>query len=85
MYPGFVKEAEAEGNKPALVSFRNAMAVEEIHHNFYEEALKSVKSGKDLVATSIYVCDICGNTVYGGAQDKCSVCGAPKAKFVEIK
>jgi hypothetical protein len=33
MYPAFIKEAEAEGNKRALISFRNAMAVEEIHHS----------------------------------------------------
>ena len=30
MYPGFIKEAEAEGNKAAVISFRNANAVEKI-------------------------------------------------------
>jgi methylamine---glutamate N-methyltransferase subunit C len=84
MYPEFIKEAEAEGNKAALVSFRNANAVEEIHYNLYGEALEAFEAGNDLPATSIHVCDICGNTVAGDAPDKCHVCGAPGAKFTEV-
>jgi rubrerythrin len=85
MYPGFVKEAEKEGNTAALASFRNAMAVEEIHHGLYNEALNAVKGGKDLPAKAVFVCSVCGNTVHDGAPDKCPICSAPKAKFVEIK
>lgn len=78
MYPGFLKEAEAEQNVPAAVSFRNALAVEEIHHNLYSDALESLKKGKDLPRQDIFVCEVCGNTVYGHAPDKCPVCGAEK-------
>ena len=85
MYPGFVAEAEKEGNKPALMSFKNAMAVEEIHHNLYKEALAAVNAGKDLPETKIFVCPVCGNTVKGAAPDKCPICGVPKDKFVEVK
>ncbi|MEI6150726.1 MAG: rubrerythrin family protein [bacterium] len=85
MYPGFVQEAEKEGNAAAVVSFRNAMVVEEIHHGLYNEALKAVKGGKDLPGKAVFVCAICGNTVHDSAPDKCSVCGASKAKFIEIK
>jgi len=84
MYPKFVAEAEAEGNKQALVSFKNAMAVEEIHHGLYNEALASVKAGSDLPAASIYVCPVCGNTVTGSAPDKCPICNVPGDKFTEI-
>ncbi len=84
MYPAFIKEAEAEGNKAALVSFRNANAVEEIHYNLYGEALEAFEAGNDLPAATIHVCDICGNTVVGDAPDKCHVCGAPGAKFTEV-
>ncbi|MHC4643671.1 MAG: rubrerythrin family protein [Planctomycetota bacterium] len=84
MYPGFVAEAEKEGNKPAEVSFKNALAVEEIHHGLYSEALESVNSGSDLPETKIFVCQVCGNTVRGEAPDKCPVCGAAKEKFTEI-
>jgi len=85
MYPEFVKVAEAEKNQPALVSFKNAMAVEQTHHNLYAEALKAVEGGKDLPAAAIYVCPVCGHTEVGGAPDRCPVCNVPKDKFVEVK
>ena len=84
MYPEFIKQAEAEGNKAALISFRNANQVEETHYNLYREALETLAAGDDLPAASIHVCDICGNTVVGDAPDKCEVCGAPKARFHEV-
>ena len=84
MYPAFIKEAEAEGNKAALVSFRNANAVEEIHHCLYTEALETLTAGKDLPAAAIHVCEVCGNTVVGEVPDKCPVCGAAKSKFKEV-
>lgn len=85
MYPPFLKEAEAEKNVPAAVSFRNALAVEQIHHDLYSEALETLKKGKDLPPQDIFICDVCGNTVYGHAPDKCPVCGAPKAKFSKVQ
>ena len=84
MYPGYVAEAEAEGNKAAAYSFKNALAVEEIHHGLYSKALETVKSGSDLPAKKIYVCEICGNTVEGQAPDSCPVCKAAREKFKEI-
>ncbi len=85
MYPGFIAEAQAEGKKAALKGFEFANEVEELHHNLYSEALKAVESGKDLPVQAIYVCGVCGNTVYGAAQDKCSVCGVAADKFFEVK
>jgi rubrerythrin len=85
MYPVFVSEAVAEGNKPAEVSFRNAMAVEKIHHGMYSQALKSVEAGMDLPAAKIFVCQVCGNTVTGNAPDKCPICGVGKDRFAEVK
>jgi rubrerythrin len=84
MYPKFVAEAEAEGNRPALISFQNAMAVEEIHHGLYSEALSAHQAGKDLASAAIHVCGICGNTVIGERPGKCSVCGAPAERFTEV-
>jgi len=85
MYPKFVDQATTEGNKAAVRSFKNALAVEEIHHGLYTEALDAVKQGKDLVAAPIFVCQVCGNTVTGEAPDKCPVCGSPRKMFNEIK
>jgi rubrerythrin len=85
MYPGFLKEAQDEGNKPAEISIRNAMAVEEIHHGLYQGAFEAVRTGNDLESATIHVCPICGNTVIGGVPDKCAVCGVPGGKFFEVK
>lgn len=84
MYPGFVAQAEAEGNKPAVISFRNAMAVEEVHHGLYQKALAAVKAGHDLAEAKIWVCPVCGDTFVGEAPDTCPVCGAKRAAFLEI-
>jgi rubrerythrin len=85
MYPGYVEQARQEDNKPALVSFKNAMAVEQVHHSLYLEALNSVKAEKDMPTARVFVCSVCGNTVLDEAPDKCPVCGASKDKFNEIK
>lgn len=84
MYPQFVAEAKQEGQKPALMSFENAMAVEQTHHTLYSKALEAVKAGKDLPAASIYVCQVCGHTAIGEAPDKCPVCGARREKFMAV-
>jgi rubrerythrin len=85
MYPEFLAEAEKENEKPAMFSFKNALAVEEIHHGLYTEALNAVKAGSDLPAAKIYVCPVCGNTVIGDVPDNCPVCNVPKEKFFEVK
>jgi len=84
MYPPFLEEAKKEGDMMAEVSFRNALAVEEIHHDLYQKAAAAVKGGGDLTGRSVYVCEICGNTVYDAAPDKCQVCGVPKERFTMI-
>ncbi|MBN1436137.1 MAG: rubrerythrin family protein [Sedimentisphaerales bacterium] len=85
MYPGFLEEAEKEGNKPAARSIKFALAVEEIHHGLYTDALKAVQAGSDLAETKIFVCPVCGNTVYNQAPDQCPICGVPKEKFFEVE
>ena len=85
MYPKFVAEAQAENNAPALATFRNAMAVEQVHHKLFLAALATASAGKDLPAGPIHVCQVCGNTVTGNVPDTCPVCGANKAQFVEVK
>jgi rubrerythrin len=85
MYPGYLAEAEAAGNKPAAFSFKNALAVEEIHHNLYSEALKAVHGGNDLPEVRVFVCEVCGNTVYGQPPEKCPVCGVPHTRFFEVE
>ncbi len=84
MYPAFLAEAQEEGMKPAVFSFKNALAVEEIHHGLYSQALEAVQAGGDLPTTQIYVCPVCGNTVEGGIPETCPVCNVPGSRFTEI-
>ena len=85
MYPNFVTEAEKEGNSAALMSFQNALAVEEIHHGLYKQAASALKAGKDLAAAKIFVCPVCGNTVLDEVPDPCPICATAKDRFVEIQ
>lgn len=85
MYPGFLAAAQEEGNKPAEFSFKNALAVEEIHHGLYSKALEAVKSGGDLPEAALFICPVCGNTVEGHVPNTCPVCNVPGDRFIEIK
>jgi rubrerythrin len=84
MYPPYVAKAEEEGDRRAAMSFENALAVEEVHHDLYSEALAAVKEGKDLLDKPIFVCDVCGMTLYGEPPEKCPVCGARRSRFFEV-
>ncbi len=85
MYPPFLEDAEKEGHKKAVFSFKNALAVEETHAMLYAKALEAVKVGKDLDASPIFVCNVCGHTVEGSAPDRCPVCGAKRERFFEVE
>jgi rubrerythrin len=85
MYPDYVRQAREDDAKAALVSFQNAMAVEQVHYSLYIEALKSVQAGSDMKEAKVFVCSVCGNTVLDEMPDKCPVCGAAKEKFSEVK
>ncbi len=85
MYPEFVEEAKAEGNQAALGSFTRAMAVEKIHHGLYQKALGTVEGGGDMADEKIFVCSVCGNTVFSQAPEVCPICGATHEKFFEVE
>ena len=84
MYPKFLAAAQEEGSKPAEFSFKNALAVEEIHYGLYSKALEAVKANENLPATTIHICPVCGNTVEGDVPARCPVCNVPGERFVEI-
>ncbi len=85
MYPEFMKDAEDEGNKRALSSFRKAFEVEKVHEELYKEALDLLKAGKtEEESFDYYVCPVCGHTHPRTAPDKCPVCGVPKERYLKI-
>jgi len=79
MYPDFIKEAEAEGNKAALLSFMYAMKAEEVHARLYQEALENLDQAEEIF---YYLCPVCGN-IEKFVPEKCSICGIPGAKFIK--
>ena len=84
MYPPMVALAEEEGDRRATISMRNAMEVEKVHHDLFNEALEAVKAGTDMADAPVRVCPVCGHTVVGDAPDQCPVCKAKGEKFLEI-
>lgn len=81
MYPGFIADAEAEGEAAAKMSFNNAYEVEKVHQGFYQAALEKVEAGGDIEQTELHVCSVCGNLFSGAVPDTCPICKAPKEKF----
>jgi len=84
MYPRFIEQARSEQATEAMRAFKNAMAVEQVHHSLYIEALDAVKAGKDMPVKKLFVCGVCGNLVLNEAPEKCPLCGAPRENFTEI-
>jgi rubrerythrin len=85
MYPPFIEDAEAEGEKKALTSFKWAWEVEKVHEELYSKALESMETdGKTVDGPDYYVCPVCGYTHAGVAPDKCPVCGTPGKRFERV-
>jgi rubrerythrin len=85
MYPEFIEQAKAEGNKRAEVTFDYANKVEKVHHNLYQKARQSLEEGQKLADKPIFVCQVCGNTIEGKSPDECPICKAPQSSFKSIE
>lgn len=85
MYPGFIDDAKAEGEKEARLCFSYARAVEKKHEKMFKDLLGSLKSGKSLEEEEVFVCSVCGNLETGEAPDTCPICGNPKEVFSEVE
>lgn len=79
MYPDFLKEAEAEGNKEAIKTFTLAMKAEAVHAKLYQEALDNLDETEEIF---YYLCPVCGN-IEKSIPDKCSICGVPGTSFIK--
>lgn len=79
MYPPFVKEAEAEGNKAAARIFTFAMKAEEVHAKLYQEALENLDETEEVF---YYLCPVCGN-IEKSVPERCSICGVKGEKFIK--
>ena len=84
MYPGFIAEAEKDGNQQAKISFHFANEVEKVHHKLYEKALQAVENKQDLQTEAFFLCPICGHVEENEAPGRCPVCGAPGSSFKQF-
>jgi rubrerythrin len=82
MYPPMIADAEADGNKRALNSFKYAFEVEKVHARLYKEAIENMNKKEEVY--DYFVCPICGFTAPRFAPDKCPVCNTPGTKFLKV-
>ena len=80
-YDQFVKLAEVEGNKEAVLHFSQSRDVEETHAKLYKEAMSHYMEERE---TTYYVCKICGYVADGVLPEECPVCGAKKTVFEQV-
>ncbi len=80
-YDQFIRQAEAEGNRPALLHFSQSRDVEETHAKLYKEAMNHFLEDRE---TQYHVCKICGYVADGVLPDECPVCGAKRDRFVSF-
>lgn len=83
MYPDFIKEAEAAGERKAINTFSNALAAEKVHETLYSETLDTLGKSEE-EQYDYYVCPVCGHTHKRSAPDRCPVCGTPGVRFEKI-
>jgi rubrerythrin len=84
MYPAYDAVAKLQEEKGAMLSIHYAIEAEKIHEAMYQEARQLVKAGQDRAASSVYICAVCGHTVFGEAPDKCPICSTTKEMFREF-
>ncbi|HVX67501.1 MAG TPA: rubrerythrin family protein [Bryobacteraceae bacterium] len=83
MYPPMLEQAQAENHR-AKGMFAFALKAEAVHAKLYAQALEAVRQNQDLAEAKFYLCPFCGNIEFGVPPERCPICGAPAAKFVEV-
>lgn len=84
MYPAFDAVAKLQEEKGAIRSIKYALEAEKVHEVMYNDARESVMAGKDIETAPVFVCPVCGHTVFNEAPDKCPICNLPKEKYHEF-
>jgi len=84
MYPAFEAVAKLQDEMSAVRSIQYAVEAEKIHEVMYLSAKDNVTQGKDITASEIYVCPVCGHTVIGEPPDVCPVCRLAKNKYIKF-
>lgn len=77
-YPQFIREAEEEGERAAVLTFSQARDVEEGHAAIYKHALSAMLRDE---THDYYVCQVCGYIAEREPPDRCPICGAKREQF----
>lgn len=83
MYPDFLAEARAAGNRDALRTFNFAKAAEAEHAKLYTDALANIEKWRG-GTTTFFVCPSCGFTTADPNIEKCPVDFTAKEKFEAV-
>ena len=83
MYPDFLKQARAEGNKDAIQTFNYAKTAEAEHAKLYTAGAADPEKMK-VKGAKYEVCTVCGYTVPKVDFSKCPSCFSPKEKYESV-
>ena len=81
MYPAYDAVAKLQGETRAERSIHYAFEAEKIHAGMYGDALSKIKEVGDMEAVEVFICPVCGHTVFGAAPDRCPVCNTRGTSF----
>jgi len=84
MYPEFLKQARAEGNRDAVQTFNYAKTAEAEHAKLYSEALNNLPNLKGSQAKDYFVCTVCGYTTSKVDFSKCPSCFTHNDKYEKV-
>lgn len=84
MYPEFLKQARAEGNRDAIQTFNYAKTAESEHAKLYSQALNNLVTLIGSKAKDYYVCTVCGYTTAQVDFSKCPSCFSHKDKYEKV-
>ncbi len=83
MYPPMLEQAETEEH-PAKRMFAYAVKAEQVHAELYRQALEAVRNGKDIEATEVWLCPVCGHVELVTPPANCPICGVKASVFVQL-
>lgn len=84
MYPEFLKQARADGNRDAVQTFNYAKTAEAEHAKLYSKALNDLPKLMGSKSKEYFVCTVCGYTAAQIDFSKCPSCFSHKDKYETV-
>jgi rubrerythrin len=84
MYPDFLKQARAEGNRDAVQTLNYAKTAEAEHAKLYSKVLNDLPRLKGSKSKDYFVCTVCGYTTAQMDFSKCPSCFTHKDKYEKV-